>query len=296
MIGGPPCTDFSIGGLNRGHGGEAGALTSVYINMLIRLKPSFFVIENVPNLLNNAGHKAEFEKLLRKLQRAGYFTKVSILNSINYGVPQDRRRMFAVGFNQEILKQWYPESASLKQLFEENFSWPEMSHPNAKEIHDWPKRNKFGLTPRKPRGLTIELCVWQAVCKKPDPEKLPNGLDYFNAYSHKFTERDEGDVSSKSFKRLHRYRYSPTSWYGNNEVHLHPFKLRRLSVREALRLQTVPDSYKMPESIPLSSKFKVIGNGVPCKLANLLGMSIQQFIHASVRNTQSKSANSRAVA
>jgi len=91
-------------------------------------------------------------------------------------------------------------------------------------------------------------------------------------------------VSGKSFKRLHRYRYSPTAWYGNNEVHLHPWKKRRLSVREALRLQTVPDTYVMPEEIPLCAKFKVIGNGVPCQLAQKIAESIRCFIEKSAKH------------
>ncbi|MBN8711765.1 MAG: DNA cytosine methyltransferase, partial [Verrucomicrobia bacterium] len=104
---------------------------------------------------------------------------------------------------------------------------------------------------------------------------------YFNPHSVKFGTIKEGDVSGKSFKRLHRFRYSPTAWYGHNEVHLHPWKKRRLSVREALRLQTVPDDYVISEGISLSAKFKVIGNGVPCKLAHSLAESILKFINSS---------------
>src|SRR5690606_28144652 len=94
----------------------------------------------------------------------------------------------------------------------------------------------------------------------------------------KFWQIDEGDVSGKSFKRLHRYRYSPTAWYGNNEVHIHPWKPRRLSVREALRIQTVPDEYILPVDFSLTDKFKMITNGVPCRLAEHLAQSIMTFL------------------
>ncbi|MBE9201384.1 DNA cytosine methyltransferase [Nodularia sp. LEGE 06071] len=56
----------------------------------------------------------------------------------------------------------------------------------------------------------------------------------------RFTAIDEGDVSNKSFKRPHRWRYSPTACYGNNEVHLHPYQVRRISVAEALAIQSLP--------------------------------------------------------
>ena len=96
-------------------------------------------------------------------------------------------------------------------------------------------------------------------------------------YSSKFWKIPEGNSSGKSFKRLHRYKYSPTAWYGNNEVHLHPWEPRRLSVREALRIQTVPDTYVLPEQFSLSSKFKMICNGVPCRLARCTAESLSNF-------------------
>jgi DNA (cytosine-5)-methyltransferase 1 len=109
-------------------------------------------------------------------------------------------------------------------------------------------------------------------------ENLPNGKEWFVPYSKKFTCVPEGRVATKSFKRLHRYRYSPTAWYGNNEVHLHPTQPRRLSVREALRLQSVPDSYVMPTDVPLSAKFKVICNGVPVKLAATVAAAVRAHL------------------
>ena len=75
-----------------------------------------------------------------------------------------------------------------------------------------------------------------------------------------------------------RFRYSPTAAYGNNEVHLHPAQPRRLTVREAMRIQTVPDGYALPSEMPLSFKFKLIGNGVPVQLAAAVGHALRQFI------------------
>jgi DNA (cytosine-5)-methyltransferase 1 len=110
------------------------------------------------------------------------------------------------------------------------------------------------------------------------PEIAPNGNECFKPYSKKFLEVAEGDVSKKSYKRLHRYRYSPTACYGNNEVHLHPWEPRRLTVREALRIQTVPDEYTLPEDKPLTIKYKMIGNGVPCELAHAVAKSIASYL------------------
>ena len=62
---------------------------------------------------------------------------------------------------------------------------------------------------------------------------------------------------------MHRWRYSPTAAYGNNEVHIHPYKPRRISVAEALAIQSLPAIFELPETMTLSDMFKSIGNGVP---------------------------------
>lgn len=278
VIGGPPCTDFSNGGLHGGHDGDAGRMTSVYVSMLRRLQPSFFLLENVPNLASHPRHRAIFEKLLASLDAAGYSVVSKTLNALEYGVPQERRRLFVIGFRRNLLRSWFPGTARPKRMLELHLKWPEKTHPDAKEKYAWPTTSVFGGKPVRPTDVPLELSAWQAVCQLPDPETIANGQDYFVPYSDKFAEIEEGDVSGKSFKRLHRYRYSPTAWYGNNEVHMHPFKQRRLSVRESLRIQTVPDSYEMPTDAPLSAKFKVVGNGVPCRLANAIAATLKSFV------------------
>ena len=60
VIGGPPCTDFSVGGLHASHEGDAGKLTGVYISMLLGLRPGFFLLENVPHLETNIKHRTKF--------------------------------------------------------------------------------------------------------------------------------------------------------------------------------------------------------------------------------------------
>ena len=110
------------------------------------------------------------------------------------------------------------------------------------------------------------------------PEGLSNSREGFKPYSLKFKTVREGDTSGKSFKRLHRYRFSPTACYGNNEVHLHPWEHRRLTVREAMRIQGIPDAYALPDAVPLSSKFKMVANGVPVPLAEQIAFSLRKFL------------------
>lgn len=88
----------------------------------------------------------------------------------------------------------------------------------------------------------------------------------------------EGDDSKKSYKRLHRWRYSPTAVYGNNEVHLHPYKPRRLTVAEALAIQSLPKAFELPAYMTLSNMFKTVGNGVPYLAAYGIAKSILAYL------------------
>lgn len=107
----------------------------------------------------------------------------------------------------------------------------------------------------------------------------PNANMYFQprAGITRFTSLDEGDVSKKCYKRLHRWRYSPTAAYGHNEVHIHPYLPRRISVAEALAIQSLPASFVIPNDVSLSDAFKTIGNGVPYLAAKGIAETIYKF-------------------
>ena len=94
FIGGPPCPDFSTAGKNRGENGENGQLTSVYVKLITKYKPDFFVLENVKGLVQTKKHKEFYERMKRKLYRAGYSLFDSLENSLEYGVPQYRDSLF----------------------------------------------------------------------------------------------------------------------------------------------------------------------------------------------------------
>lgn len=275
IIGGPPCPDFSVGGKNKGKEGDQGKLSQVFVNRITELQPAFFLFENVPGLLRTAKHRLFFEKLKSELSLY-YLVDHKIINALEYGVPQDRERLFMVGFHRKWLRKYRCLNTPLRA--EGWFPWPVGRYPDAKYRYPWPSTSPFGAEPEKPEGVPDELMVGPLICNMEEIARLPNGLEGFQPKSRKFQLIPEGDVSRKSFKRLHRWRYSPTAAYGNNEVHLHPIFPRRLTVREALRIQTVPDDYALPPDMPLSDKFKTIGNGVPVKLARAVAHSIAKYL------------------
>jgi len=276
VIGGPPCPDFSVGGKNKGGKGSNGKLSKTYVERICKLKPSFFVFENVPGLYKTKIHREFLAGLERELEKNGYCLDLKLLNTLELGVPQDRERLIIVGIKKALAGKCFGKRIKEKQR--NWFNWPKPKYKDAKNLYSWPTIVQNGTPPRKPSRIPEELTVYHWINSVNPPQKVQNGNDTFNAYSDKFQTIKEGDTKRKSFKRLHRYRFSPTVCYGHNEVHLHPWEPRRLSVREAMRIQGVPDEYVLPEEDSLTSKFALISNGVPVPLAREVGKSLKAFL------------------
>jgi DNA (cytosine-5)-methyltransferase 1 len=276
IIGGPPCQDFSMNGSLKGFSGERGKLTEVYFNKIADLKPTFFVMENVTGLTKRKETKDYLHTLLRRVEEE-YFVESEKLNSLNFGVPQHRERVFFVGIRKDCLN-----SELLKRVpFGKWFPFPvNEKYHNAAIKFNWGEKVAFGTSLEKPKDIPYELCVESCLVSTKEINLIPNADEIFTLYKpiEELKLINEGETNRPSFKRLHRYRYSPTACYGNNEVHLHPYLNRRISVREALRIQGVPDSYVLPPELPISKKFKMIGNGVPVPLANALADSLFKFL------------------
>ncbi len=279
VIGGPPCPDFSNGGKHKGHEGDHGRLTKVFVDRICEIDPGFFVLENVPGLIRRIKHRQFFTVLERQIGEAGYCIDVKLLNALDLGLAQDRERVIVVGIKKKILNAHNKyKSISVEQR--NWFPWPVFEkYNNAKNRFDWPTVVQRGEQPRVERNIPHELMVIHLLSGSNPPDALPNGTEAFVPYSRKFRTKREGDTSGKSFKRLHRYRYSPTACYGNNEVHLHPWENRRLTVREVMRIQGVPDSYALPEEAPLTYKYKLIANGVPVPLAYHIAIKLHRLLN-----------------
>jgi len=280
VIGGPPCQDFSMNGSMKGFKGDRGKLTIVYFDKIIDLKPTFFVMENVTGLVKRKESKNFLFMLLTRLEKY-YYIDFEVLNSLNFGVPQHRERVFFVGIRKDCIRREVIEKAPFGKWFP--FPIDSKFHNSAKK-YTWGKKVSFGKKLTKPRGVPFQLCVESCLVPQSKWTKIPNANEILSLYKpvNELKKIAEGETTRPSFKRLHRFRYSPTACYGNNEVHLHPYEHRRISVREALRIQGVPDSYVLPDNISLSKKFKMIGNGVPVPLANSVATALFSFLNQKI--------------
>ena len=271
FIGGPPCPDFSSAGNNAGEKGENGQLTVIYVKLIVKRQPDFFVFENVKGLYRTQKHRVFYERMKRKLYKAGYSLFDSIENALLYGTPQYRDRLFLIGFKRKTFGRRIRYGIGNNRIYSINqistVKWP--------TIEPFAENGHLDM----PNGIIEQLTVkyW---FDRNHVLNHPNGNDTFGIRNiDRFATIPEGEIRGKSFKRLHRWRYSPTAAYGNNEVHLHPYMPRRISVAEALAIQSVPQWFELPHDYSLSAKFKMVGNGVPYLLAYGIAQELYEWLN-----------------
>lgn len=279
FIGGPPCPDFSVAGKNKGSEGDHGRLTKVYVDGILKFKPDFFVFENVKGLWRTARHREFYEQIKSMLIDAGYSLSDRLSNAIEFGAPQDWDRIILFGVKKELFNTINDTDLS------SHLNWGKyvkFTKEDVFSLKGWPVQSEYKENVKTTINNEIsafkELTV-QYWFEKNDVDNHPNAKHYFTprAALEKFKTINEGDVSKKSFKRLHRWRYSPTAAYGNNEVHIHPYKSRRISAAEALAIQSLPKDFCFPEYMTLSNMFKTIGNGVPFLLSSAMAKVLLDF-------------------
>lgn len=284
FIGGPPCPDFSTAGKNRGAKGDNGKLSKTYFDLIAKEEPDFFVFENVKGLWKTKKHKEFYDKMYRKMKRKGYYIIDKLLNALEYDVPQERERVIMIGIKCNSKE----ERENLKKIVE-GFSWGIISFNRLEVIKniEWPLVDDFveNSITMAPDDIIEELTI-QYWFRKNDVENHANANNYFRpkAGLGRMQTIQEGDVSRKSYKRLHRWRYSPTAAYGNNEVHLHPYKARRLNVAEVLAIQSAPKEFELPQEMSLTDMFKTVGNGVPVLMAERLAGELKEMLELFFAN------------
>lgn len=101
IIGGPPCQSWSEAGSLRGIKDARGQLFYDYIRILRQVKPKFFLAENVSGMLANR-HSDAVKNIISCFEECGYNVSINLINAADYGVPQDRKRVFYIGFRKDL--------------------------------------------------------------------------------------------------------------------------------------------------------------------------------------------------
>ena len=273
FIGGPPCQSWSLGGSMKGLEDERGKLFLDYIRIIKAKQPLFFVIENVAGIISDR-HFKTFQSFLCTLSEAGYCVKYSVMNAADYGVPQDRIRVFIVGTRKDL---------SL------DFKFPEPVTP--KETHITLRR-AIGDIVEQPRSYYKESVVqdyghwWNHDCYTGPFDKKYMARNRVRKWDEvSFTIQAQGRNAPLHPQAPPMIYVSPDERrFDSNHLDLY----RRLSVRECARIQTFPDSFHFFYS-NVQDGYKMVGNAVPPRLAKHLADALQKQL-AQVKHTLNKSS------
>ncbi len=289
VFGGPPCQGFSLMG-KRSFDDPRNSLVFHFIRLVVELQPKFFVLENVKGM--TVGKHQEFiAEIINQFTESGYQVDANyqVLNAANYGVPQNRERLFLLGSRQNIELPKYPDKMifpNLKsptvwdalqdlpvienypELYQQDWILTEFAKPSnyAKKLRNLEiAKNNYAY--KRQYDLTL---LTSSLRSKHSPESM-----------ERFASTPHGKIESIS--RFHKLdpdglcntlRAGTPSNKGafSSPRPIHPFIPRCITVREAARLHSYPDWFRFHPT--KWHGFRQIGNSVPPLLAQAVAEEI----------------------
>ncbi len=258
IIGGPPCQSWSEAGSKLGIADKRGQLFYEFMRILADKKPKFFLAENVSGMLLPA-HKEALANIKQMFTDIGYELSFQLLNVSDYGVPQDRKRVFFIGFRKDLgLKFTFPKPTTVDNKISLE-----------KAIGDL----KDTVLPAKNGNYTNG-----SECKVLNHEYMIGGFSSMFMSRNRVRSWDEVSFTIQAGGR-HAPIHPQAPKMAFIEQNLRQFVkgkeelYRRLSVRECARIQTFPDTFSF-EYNNVVAGYKMIGNAVPVRMGTVLAQKI----------------------
>jgi DNA (cytosine-5)-methyltransferase 1 len=284
IFGGPPCQGFSTSNTQtRNLKNENNFLFEEFIRFVKELSPEWFLFENVEGIVsfNKGATKRHIEQCFRDL---GYEVSSKVLCASDYGVPQNRNRFIMVGNKSGICFE-FPKAQKKKITVAEAISdLPDLGNGQQLEIGSY--KNSGSVYAKKMRKGS----------KKPSQNYVSRNADYvIERYSYigqgqnwraipehlMLNYKDTNNCHSGIYKRLDPDKPSVVISNYRKNMLIHPFQNRGLSVREAARLQSFPDSFVFDGSIMKIQQ--QIGNAVPPLMAEPIFKKILRYERANTK-------------
>lgn len=280
MFGGPPCQGFSVSNTKtRNLENPKNRLFKEFIRFVKILKPVWIIFENVEGF--SYFDKGSFvNELKSEFFDLGYTNLFSdILNASDFGVPQNRKRFFIVGNNQDI-KFTLPKKVNLKITVHEAIhdlpslengsnieKLPYKTKPLSKYAEKMRNGSKTANQNFVSRNKEYVINRYKYIKPGENWEAIPNEL----MQNYKNLEKCHSGI----YKRLDPNEISVVIANFRKNMLIHPYEDRGLSIREAARLQSFPDSFIFEGS--LNSMQQQIGNAVPPLLAEAIFRNIIEY-------------------
>jgi len=262
IIGGPPCQSWSEAGSLKGIEDDRGKLFFEYIRILKSVQPKFFLAENVSGMLADR-HSEAVKNIIKMFEECGYDVSLTLVNAKDYGVAQERKRVFYIGFRKDL---------------------------NIK--FDFPK----GSTEDDNKKITLRDIIWDlqdsAVPAGEKNQHNPNAInnnEYFiGSYSPIFMSRnrvkswdEQAFTVQASGRQCQIHPQAPKMIkVDKNDCRFVEGKenlYRRMTIREVARVQGFPDNFKFVYN-NTNDAYKMIGNAVPVNLAYEVACAIKKVL------------------
>lgn len=276
IVGGPPCQGFSQKGKRLSINDDRNFLFRQYVRFVDVFRPKFFVIENVPNIITTANGFFKNE-IIKEFSAIGYDVKADVFDVSEFGVPQQRRRAVFIG---QLKKNTvaFPKPTGKRVTVNDAISdMPPLESGEGEEFAKYlgPAKTEYQRTMRKGMrsGMVqnhqatahsaIAMTRMKMIPKGMGKEVLPPEHRTKSIYSGTWCRLIEDDIAATITTRFD----TPSSGRFT-----HPTQNRCITVREAARIQSFPDSFIFYGT--KTSQMKQVGNAVPPIFANAIAKSI----------------------
>lgn len=259
IIGGPPCQSWSEAGSLRGINDSRGQLFFDYIRILKDKKPKFFLAENVIGMLSSR-HTEAVEHIKSLFENAGYSLSITLINVADYGIPQDRKRVFFIGIRKDLgFTFQFPKAINKYNTLEQAIG----------DLRDT-------AVPALPKNKTDQNA------------KIPNHEYFTGSFSTIFMSRNRvrqwnevGFTVQATGRQAQLHPQAPKMIFIEKDKrefvkgkeHLY----RRMTIRECARLQTFPDNFIFYYN-DLEDGYKMVGNAVPVTMAKIIATALKKQI------------------
>ena len=234
----------------KGKEDSRGQLFYEYVRVIKDKRPMAFVAENVKGIVSKA-HIDSFNEIVDMFKEAGYTVTYKLVNAKNYGVPQDRERVFIVGIRNDLGVTY-------------EFPNPTNSEGNYITLED-----AIGDLRENP-GEWMEGSFSPIFMSR-------NRRRSWNEVA--FTVQASGRQTQIHPDSPEMEKVDKDKWQFKQDTNS---KVRRMSVRECARIQTFPDSFEFLGN-PINENYKMIGNAVPVKLAESVASNLKKCLERRIK-------------